>query len=98
MINNVLADLADREPGQGQTEAVRKLTGESFNLNHEAGGKAGRSPTSWLLIEARQARLVKAFAPLTHNLARHIQACSDAIVGQTLRSQQHDLGPHHVTI
>ena len=39
--NDVLADLRDREPGQGKTETVRKFTSEGFNLNDEAGGKSG---------------------------------------------------------
>ena len=39
--NHVLADLRDREPGQGKAEAMRKLTSESLNLNDEAGGKSG---------------------------------------------------------
>ena len=39
--NHVLSDLRDREPRQGKAEAVRKLTGEGFNLNDEAGGKSG---------------------------------------------------------
>ena len=38
--NHMLADLRDREPGQGKAEAVRKLTGEGLNLNDEAGGKS----------------------------------------------------------
>jgi hypothetical protein len=42
--NNVLADVGDREPGRGQSEAVRKLTGDRLNLNHEAGGKSGWEP------------------------------------------------------
>jgi hypothetical protein len=96
--NSVLADLSDREPRQGQSEAVRQFTGERLNLNYEAGGKSGREPPSWLLIETGETILVEAFSLLAHNLARRIQACSDAIVGQTLRRQQHDLGPQHITI
>jgi hypothetical protein len=38
-----------------------------------------------LLIQTGEAILIKAFSPLAHNLARHIQARGDAIVGQTLR-------------
>ena len=39
--NNVLADFLDREPGQWEPEAVRKLAGECLNLNDETGGKSG---------------------------------------------------------
>jgi len=47
--NHVLADLLDREPGQGQAKAVRKLTSEGLNLNDEAGGKSG--PCARLAVE-----------------------------------------------
>ena len=39
--NNVLADFLDREPGQWEAEAMRKLAGECLNLNDETGGKSG---------------------------------------------------------
>ena len=39
--NNVLADFLDREPGQWEPEAMRKLAGERLNLNDETGGKSG---------------------------------------------------------
>jgi len=46
----VLADLRDGKPGQRKAEAVRKLTGEGFNLNDEAGGEAGfASAPRWSL-------------------------------------------------
>lgn len=39
--DDMLPDLLDREPGQRKPEAVRKFTGQRFNLNDEAGGKSG---------------------------------------------------------
>ncbi len=39
--DDVLADLGDRKPRQGKTEAMRKFAGEGLNLNDEAGGKSG---------------------------------------------------------
>ena len=39
--NNVLADFLNREPGQWEAEAMRKLAGECLNLNDETGGKSG---------------------------------------------------------
>ncbi len=40
--DDVLADFLNREPGQWEPEAMRKLTGERLNLNDETGGKSGR--------------------------------------------------------
>ena len=39
--NNVLADFLDREPGQWEPEAMRKLAGECLDLHDETGGKSG---------------------------------------------------------
>ena len=39
--NNVLADFLDRESGQWEPEAIRKLAGECLYLNDETGGKSG---------------------------------------------------------
>ena len=37
----MLSDLADREAGQRQAEAVREFTGQCLNLDDEAGEKSG---------------------------------------------------------
>ena len=37
----MLADFLNREPGQWEPEAMRKLAGECLNLNDETGGKSG---------------------------------------------------------
>ena len=42
--NNVLADFLDREPGQWEPEAMRKLAGERLNLNDETGEKRALRP------------------------------------------------------
>jgi len=67
-------------------------------LNDESGGKAGGSTTARQLIETWKAIFEKAFSPLAHDLARHVQTCGDLIVGQTLRREQDDLGPYHIAI
>jgi len=41
LLNHVLSDLFDREPGQGKAETNRKFAGEGLNLNDETGGKSG---------------------------------------------------------
>jgi len=40
--HHLLADIGQGEPRERQPEAMRKLTGESFSLHHDAGGKRGR--------------------------------------------------------
>ena len=37
----MLTDFLNRETGQRQSEAVRKLAGQGLNLDDEAGGKSG---------------------------------------------------------
>ena len=39
--NHVLADLVDRETGQGKPKAVGEFTGKRLNLDDETGGKSG---------------------------------------------------------
>jgi len=41
---------------------------------------------------------IEALAPFAYDLARHIQARPDNVVGQTLCGQEYDLSPHHVSI
>jgi hypothetical protein len=62
------------------------------------GGKARWSPAARLLVEARQSLVIEALTPLTDDLARHAQTCGDAVVAKSLARQEHDLGPHDITI
>ena len=40
--HHLLPDVGKRQPRERQPEAMRELTGESFYLHHDAGGKRGR--------------------------------------------------------
>jgi hypothetical protein len=62
------------------------------------GGKAGWSPASRLLFEAREALVKEAVAPFADNLPRGIQARRDDIVGETLGGQQDQLRADDVSI
>ncbi len=62
--NNVLADFLRREPRQWEPEGVRELASECLNLNDETGGKAGFTPTSRLLLKARQSGNGESLTPL----------------------------------
>jgi hypothetical protein len=39
--NHMLPYFLDRKPGEGEGQSMRKFTGQSLNLNDEAGGKSG---------------------------------------------------------
>src|SRR2546425_6119336 len=62
------------------------------------GGKARRCATTGKLIEAGQAGLEEALAPLADNLARGVQAICDPVIAQAIGGIQHDPGPENVTI
>lgn len=40
--DHLLADIGQGQPREGQSEAMRQLTGEGFYLYDDAGGKTGR--------------------------------------------------------
>jgi hypothetical protein len=62
------------------------------------GGKAGWSPASQFLLEAREALVEEPVAPLADNLSRGIQACRNDIVGQARGGQQDQLGAQNISI
>ena len=70
--DHLLADIGQGQPREGQSEAMRQLTGEGFYLYDDAGGKQGGTPTPRLFFKARQTSLGKSFAPLAHDLARSV--------------------------
>jgi hypothetical protein len=62
------------------------------------GGKAGGAPAARLLLQALEPEEAEPFAPFTDNLARGIEAGCDAIIGESLSGQQHDLGSNDISI
>jgi hypothetical protein len=62
----------------GRSQAMR------FTSTTTSGGKAGRPPASWFFVEAGQAVLEEALAPLADDLSRGIQAGRDGLVGERL--------------
>jgi hypothetical protein len=51
------------------------------------GGKEGGTPAPRLRLQARKPREGESLAPLTHNLARCVQASSDDVVGEAFRRE-----------
>jgi len=76
----------------GRSQAIR------FTSMMTVGGKAGCPPATWLLLEASQALVEEALAPLADNLARAVQAGRDDVVGQPLGGEQDQLGADDVSI
>jgi hypothetical protein len=62
------------------------------------GGKTGGSPASRPFLKTRKSLDIKAPAPLTDDLARHIETGGDAVVAEPLAGQKYDLGSHNVSI
>jgi len=53
-----------------------------------SGGKNGRSPGSWFVLQTGQPLLKEAFAPFAHDLARNRKAGSNLVIGTTLSGQK----------
>lgn len=62
------------------------------------GGKAGWTPAPWLLLEAGQTLLEEPLAPLADDLPRHVEACSNLVVRQSIGRVEDDLCTNYVSI
>jgi hypothetical protein len=60
----------------GRSHAIR------FTSTTTVGGKAGRTPAARRLVEAREAVVEEAMAPLADDLPRRIQARADLVVAE----------------
>jgi len=76
----------------GRSHAIR------FTSTMTLGGKAGWTPATRLLIEAREAVLEEAMAPFTDDLARGIQPRTDLVIAEAGGGEEHDLGADDITI
>jgi hypothetical protein len=76
----------------GRSQAIR------FTSTMTLGGKAGWTPAARLLVEAREAVLEEAMAPLTDDLSWRVQPSADLVVAQAGCRQKHDLGADDITI
>jgi hypothetical protein len=63
-----------------------------------SGGKDPWASLPWHLVQAAEALMEEALAPLAHDLAGSIEAMGDLIVAQALGGIEHDLGTDHVSI
>jgi hypothetical protein len=63
-----------------------------------SGGKKAGSSAPGLLLQASQALVEEALAPLRYDLSRQVQAFADLLVGQTLSGKEDNLGPHDISI
>ena len=62
------------------------------------GGKAGLAPAAGLALEAGQTGQAESLAPLADDLAWSIESGGDDIVGETLGSEEDNLGTNNITI
>jgi hypothetical protein len=69
-----------------------------FTSTTTSGGKAGWSPASRFLIEARQAVLEEPLAPLADDLPRGIETGGDELVRERLGREQDQFGADDVTV
>jgi hypothetical protein len=76
----------------GRSQAIR------FTSTMTLGGKAGWTPAARLLVEAREAVLEEAMAPLADDLSWRIQPRANLVVVETSGREEHDLGANHITI
>jgi hypothetical protein len=76
----------------GRSQAIR------FTSTTTVGGKAGWTPATRLLVEARKAVLEEAMAPLADDLAWRIQARADVVIAEATGGEEHDLGADDITI
>ena len=91
--NSETDHLASGTPASvGSSQAIR------FTSTTTPGGKAGCSPASQLLIEAGEALLEEALAPLADDLPWGIQPRGNDIVGQSLCGEQDELGANDISI
>jgi hypothetical protein len=49
-------------------------------------------------LQASQALVEEAFAPLRYDLSWQVQAFADLLVGQALRGKENNFGPHDISI
>jgi hypothetical protein len=79
-----------RRDGSSQASALIATT--------TLGGKAGRSPAAWSVVETGQPLDTEPLPPLAGDLAGQAELCRYPIVAETLARKQHDLRPHDSAI
>src|SRR5271166_1712254 len=96
--HRLVAQFGDRPVRQGQTSTRRQLTRQCLDRNDDTGGKTGRSPASRQVIKTGKSLETEAPTPLADDLARHVEAGSDALVAKPPVRQEYNLGPHNVAV
>jgi hypothetical protein len=91
-------DVRHVQAGHRQLELGGQLTGNGLDLKHDAGGKDPRPAAAGALLQALQAFLEEALAPLGHDLPGQVQPGADVLVRQPLGREQDDLGPQDLSI
>src|SRR5579863_4567863 len=80
-------------PSRDGNSQARALTATTTS-----GGKDRGSTAPGALLQAGQALLEEALAPLRHDLAAGVQPQRDLVVVVAIGGHEHDLGPHHISI
>ena len=77
----------------------RQLAGQRFDLGvHRGGKRPGACRYAGSVLEALQALLEEPLTPTVHHLRAGIEPGRDIHIRQPLSRQQHDLGPHHLSV
>ena len=77
---------------RGHSHAIR------FTSTITLGGKAGWTPAPRFLVEAPEAVLKEAVAPLADDLSWRIQARPDLVVAEARGCKEHDFGADNLAI
>ena len=77
--------FGDGEACQWHIGATGQLARQSFNVDDDAGGKAGRAPASRLFLKAGHSLFEETVAPFANDLAWRIEARGDEIVARILQ-------------
>jgi hypothetical protein len=104
MVATIPSAMAARaSSGQCQRErGTPVLTGSSqasaLMAMMTSGGKDRRATSAGLVLEAGEALLEEALAPLGDHLPRRVEPGGDGVVAQPFGGVQHDPRPHHFSV
>src|SRR5260370_38003286 len=80
----------NRDRGNSVSEGSSQA--RALTCTTTSGGKNGRSPGSWFVLQTGQASLKESFAPLANDLARGRETGGNLVIGAALRGQEDYLG------
>jgi hypothetical protein len=82
----------------GRPSLAGSSQASAFTWATTRGGKNGRPTGAGTLLQPRESLLEEPFAPLAHHRARQVEALANDRILEALGGEQHDLGPHNLSI